>query len=165
MVAASQRADCHSALGRDVEAAATVNTYVKHVAAQKHIVAEWVTLMLYTRLRSLSQARDADGCRTTVEMGENREFKTADRLYDLACFRAVAAEAGEKQAAEADADRAMAWLANAGSAGDKDAKRMAEDDDLAHLRDRDDYKKRLASIRVIVITPAIAPLPRPVATR
>jgi eukaryotic-like serine/threonine-protein kinase len=78
----------------------------------------------------------------------------ASSLYSAACYRAVAAgtlRAADKSPAAAkegdvEADRAMAWLKQAVSAGYKDAAHMKEDHDLDALRGRDDFKRLVAGL-------------------
>jgi hypothetical protein len=74
--------------------------------------------------------------------------------YNAACFRAVTAAAlraadespaGAKQA-EAEADRAMAWLERAVAAGYHDAAALAADHELDALRHRADFKELLARL-------------------
>ena len=70
----------------------------------------------------------------------------APQWYDFACAYGVAAAkiADKKQAY---ADRAMELLHKAVKAGYKDAAHMAKDSDLDSLRDREDFKKLMESLR------------------
>jgi hypothetical protein len=88
----------------------------------------------------------------SAETWEKRGGSDADSLYTAACFRAVIAAAlraadqspaGAKPA-EAEADRAMAWLERAVAAGYREAANMAVDHDLDALRHRTDFKVLLA---------------------
>ena len=69
----------------------------------------------------------------------------AGQWYDFACVYAVASGkiADKKQEY---ADRAMELLQKAVQAGYKDAAHMKKDTDLDPLRDREDFKKLLASL-------------------
>jgi serine/threonine protein kinase/tetratricopeptide (TPR) repeat protein len=106
------------------------------------------------RLRYFEQATDAAGCRTTAELWETFEFRDPGSLYNAARFRAVTAAVfratdksaeGAKQA-DAEADRAMAWLQSAVATRYRDAGKLKEDKDLNILRDRADFKKLLADL-------------------
>jgi hypothetical protein len=73
--------------------------------------------------------------------------------YDLACYRAVTAavlRAGGKPsdatAADAEADRAMAWLTKAIGAGYKEVSHIQQNPDLDSLRARGDFRKLLADL-------------------
>ncbi|HLW68858.1 MAG TPA: tetratricopeptide repeat protein, partial [Gemmataceae bacterium] len=65
--------------------------------------------------------------------------------YYFACFYAVASLQDKSKKLEY-ADRAMELLRKAVSAGYNDVVKMKDDDDLAALRDRDDFKKLLAEL-------------------
>jgi hypothetical protein len=68
--------------------------------------------------------------------------------YNAACVRAVttaALRAADRspagaQQADAEGDRALAWLERAVAAGFRDAATMAQDHDLGALRHPDDFK-------------------------
>jgi serine/threonine protein kinase len=108
------------------------------------------------RLQYFEKAKDAAGCRATAEMWENLKRTDAASLYDAACFRAVTAaviRATDKsptalEQADAEADRATAWLKKAVAAGYKDAGHMDKDTDLDALRDRADFQQLLAKLKV-----------------
>jgi tetratricopeptide (TPR) repeat protein len=93
-------------------------------------------------------------CRQTTDLWENQKRTDAQSLYDAACFRAVAAavfRAADKspegaKEANAEAERAMAWLKQAVAAGWKGDDQMKKNDDLKALRERDDFKKLLAEL-------------------
>jgi hypothetical protein len=81
-------------------------------------------------------------------------LNSVNGMYNAACMRAVTAAAvratdkspeGVKQA-DAEADRAMAWLIQSVAAGFSDAAHIAKDADLDALRDRDDFKKLTAEL-------------------
>jgi hypothetical protein len=93
-------------------------------------------------------------CRRAAETWEKRGATDADSLYNAACFRAVTAAAlraadqspaGAKQA-EAEADRAMAWLERAVAAGHRNAAWMAADHDLNALWHRADFKELMGRL-------------------
>jgi hypothetical protein len=74
-------------------------------------------------------------------------------LYDAACLRAVSAAVGAKipgadaaRLAKEDADRAMHWLTTSVAAGFENRAHMEKDADLDALREREDFKKLLASL-------------------
>jgi tetratricopeptide (TPR) repeat protein len=99
-------------------------------------------------------AEAAADCRRAAEAWEKVGGSDANSLYSAACFRALTAAAvraadqspaGAKQA-EAEADRAMAWLERAATAGFRDAANMAVDHDLDALRHRADFKGLLARL-------------------
>ena len=99
-------------------------------------------------------AEAAADCRSAAETWEKVGASDAWNLYNAACFRAVtaaalraadASPAGARQA-EAEADRALAWLKRAVAAGFRDAATMAEDHDLDALRHRADFKELLARL-------------------
>jgi hypothetical protein len=103
------------------------------------------------RLRHFEKAKDASGCRATAEMGEKLKQSDAVSLYNAACWRAVTAavirsagKSTDMKKADAEADRAMAWLEQAVSAGFRDVRHMKKDSDLDSLRNRDDFKKLVA---------------------
>jgi tetratricopeptide (TPR) repeat protein len=93
-------------------------------------------------------------CRQTAELWEKLNRADAASLYGAACIRAVTATvlraadrspAGAKQA-DAEADKAMAWLKKAAAAGYKDAAHMQKDKDLDALREREDFKKLMKEL-------------------
>ena len=110
---------------------------------------------MWQRLRACEKAKDAAGCRVTVEMLEKLKLTDGDSLYDAACMRAVTAAvicASDKsptaaQDAAVEAERAMAWLRQAVAAGYEDGEYMQKDNDLDALRDREDFKKLLAELQ------------------
>ena len=99
-------------------------------------------------------AEAAADCRRAAETWVERGGSDAESLYNAARFRAVAAaalRAADESAAgagqaEAEADRAMAWLERADAAGYRDAANMATDHDLDALRHRADFKGLLARL-------------------
>jgi len=93
--------------------------------------------------------------RQVAELWEKRNGTDANSLYDAACNRAITAAAirasdkspqGAKQA-DAEADRAMAWLKRAVAAGFNSASHMAADHDLDDLRGREDFKALVAGLK------------------
>ncbi|HXY33374.1 MAG TPA: serine/threonine-protein kinase [Planctomycetaceae bacterium] len=93
--------------------------------------------------------------RQAVAIPEKPNRTDPGSLYNAACFRAVAAgmlraaDTSPSAAKEADveADRAMAWLKQAVSAGYKNAAHIKEDRDLDALRARDDFKQLVAELQ------------------
>jgi hypothetical protein len=110
--------------------------------------------LLDLRLRLFEKRKDAAGCRTTAETWEKLRRTDADGLYNAACARAVVARilrAGARSAAagkeaEAEGDRAMAWLERAVAAGYDNAAHLARVKDLDSLRDRKDFQDLLARL-------------------
>jgi len=110
--------------------------------------------VMYMRLRYFEKAKDAVGCRTTAEMWEKLQLKDTYSLYRAAAFRAVTAAvlrnstaAGADKQADAEAERAMTWLQQAVATGCTDANVIKKDQDLAALRDRDDFKALLQRLQ------------------
>jgi tetratricopeptide (TPR) repeat protein len=107
------------------------------------------------RLRHFEKARDAAGCRATAEMWEKLGRTDADSLYKAACYRAVTAGVLRATAkgpdaakqANAEAERAMAWLRKALAAGYDNVGRIKKDRHLRALRNRKDFKKLLADLQ------------------
>jgi serine/threonine protein kinase len=105
------------------------------------------------RLHDYAKTGDVAGCRAMVEMCEKLKPTDPASCYDAACFRAVTAaviRAGGKPSAatqaDAEADRALAWLKQAVASGYKEAAHMKEDKDLDALRDRADFRKLLSDL-------------------
>jgi serine/threonine protein kinase/tetratricopeptide (TPR) repeat protein len=107
------------------------------------------------RLRHFEKSRNAAGCRQTAERWEALKRSDATSLYDAACMRAVTAAVlraadrsptGSKQA-DAEADRAVAWLKQAVAAGYSNAAHLKKDRDLDTLRDRADFRKLVAVLQ------------------
>jgi tetratricopeptide (TPR) repeat protein len=95
--------------------------------------------------------------RQASELFEQRHGTDASSLYKAACYRAVTAAAirasdqsaqGAKEA-DAEADRAMAWLKQAVAAGWSNAAHLAVDHDLDALRARDDFKALVAELETM----------------
>ncbi|HMP03090.1 MAG TPA: serine/threonine-protein kinase [Gemmatales bacterium] len=106
-----------------------------------------------------SKAGDPVGCRTTAEMWENLCRTDAHSLFGAACLRAITAAVQAKtpgadaaQLAQADADKAMAWLQLAVKAGWTDAAQIKAGTELDALRDREDFKKLLAEVEAKAAT-------------
>jgi tetratricopeptide (TPR) repeat protein len=140
-------------LGRGGEAAPLIDEFVEH-ATKKAMHEEMIPGMLLARLATVRETKDPQSCRTTAEMWERLNRKDAGSLYNAACMRAVTAAAlratdkspdGARQA-DAEADRAMAWLRQAVAAGFNNAAHMAKDTDLDPLREREDFKMLIAKL-------------------
>jgi hypothetical protein len=109
------------------------------------------------RMRYFQEQRDLAGCRETSKMWEALKLRDAGYMYDAACLRARSAavfRATDKsplgtEQADADADRAMAWLIRAVAAGYKDTANMKKDGDLDSLRGREDFKKLMAELEQV----------------
>ncbi len=106
------------------------------------------------RLRHFARANDAAGCRSTAELWEAIRLTDPESLYNAACFRSVTASVVRStdrspdgaRKADAEADRAMAWLQKAVAAGFKNAADMEKDNDLEVLRERDDFRTLTAEL-------------------
>jgi tetratricopeptide (TPR) repeat protein len=139
-------------LDRGAEAIPLIDECVAK-AAGKTVPPRLIPGVMRLRLEHFREAGDPAGCRATAVMWEKLNRTDAGSLYDAARFRAVAAavpaKAGGADAARLandDADRAMAWLTKAVSAGYKDKAHMEKDADLDSLRDRADFKNLLAEL-------------------
>jgi serine/threonine protein kinase/tetratricopeptide (TPR) repeat protein len=100
-------------------------------------------------------AEAAADCLSAAEAWEKLVTSDGNSMYNAACFRAVSAAAlraadqspSARRQADAESDRALAWLERAIAAGFRDAAAMAEDHDLDALRHRADFKELLARLR------------------
>ncbi len=143
-----------SQLGRGADAVPILDDCLRR-AAGKEVDLDLIPAVMDLRLRHFENAKDAAGCRTTAELWEQLRLTDPASLYAAACYRAVTAtvlRAAVKSSdaagqADADADRAMAWLKQAVAAGFKDAARLTQDKDLAALRDRPDFRELLARLQ------------------
>jgi serine/threonine protein kinase/tetratricopeptide (TPR) repeat protein len=142
------------ALDRGAEAVPLIDDCVRR-AVGKVVPAEVLPGVMDIRLRHFAKAKDAAGCRQTAEMWEKLRRTDGASLVKAASMRAVTAAvlratdrtaAGAKQA-DAEADRAMAWLKQAVAAGYREAAPLANDHDLDALRDRGDFQKLLAELK------------------
>jgi tetratricopeptide (TPR) repeat protein len=141
-------------LERGAEAVPVVDECVRR-AAGKVVPSGLLPGVVDLRLRHFEKARDAAGCRQTAELWESLKRTDAHGLYNAACYRAVTAavcraadtspEGGQQ--ADAEAERAMAWLKQAVAAGLKNAAHLKQDKDLDALRDRADFTQLLASLQ------------------
>jgi serine/threonine protein kinase/tetratricopeptide (TPR) repeat protein len=143
-------------LRRGAEALPVIDECVRRAAGQV-LPPRLLPDVLDLRLRHFEKAGDAAGCRRTAEMWEGSKYTDADSLYNAARLRAVTAAVfraaeespagGEK--ADAEADRAMAWLKQAVAGGYRHAALIKQDKDLDALRDREDFRKLLAELEGI----------------
>jgi tetratricopeptide (TPR) repeat protein len=136
------------ALDRGAEAVAILDDCLRR-AAGRTIHPCLLTGVMVLRLRCFEKAGDAAGCRQTAAMWEGLKRTDADSLYSAARMRAVTASVlreadrsseGGKQA-DAEADRAVAWLTQAVAAGYKNAAQVKQNRDLDALRGRADFAK------------------------
>jgi hypothetical protein len=93
-------------------------------------------------------------CRRNKELSEKSSRTDPESLYNAACWYSVstsvfkaASGSDATHLAGAEANRAMALLKQAVTAGFKDVAQMKLDEDLAALRGRDDFKKLMAELR------------------
>jgi tetratricopeptide (TPR) repeat protein len=142
-------------LDRGAEAVPIIDECLQR-AAGKLVGSRLIPGLMLVRLQHFEKKKDAAGCRATAEMWENLKRTDAGSLYDASCMRAVTAaviRAADKSAvaakeADAEADRAMAWLKQAVAAGYNNAAHMKQDTDLDALRQRPDFQKLLAELEV-----------------
>jgi serine/threonine protein kinase/tetratricopeptide (TPR) repeat protein len=153
----SMRVVAESLLARDrgAEAVPILDDCVRH-AAGKTVHPCLLTGVMVLRLRCFERAGDAAGCRQTAEMWESLKRTDADSLYNAARMRAVTAAVLrgtdlksllQAKPADAEADRAMAWLKQAVAAGYKNAPRLKQDKDLDTLRDRADFTQLVTELQ------------------
>jgi serine/threonine protein kinase/tetratricopeptide (TPR) repeat protein len=140
-------------LDRGAEAVPVIDEWLQH-ARGKIVAPRRLWCMMDLRLRHFEKAGDAAGCRQTAEMWEKLERTDADSLYKAARMRAVTAAVmraagtspeGSRQA-DAEADRAMAWLKQAVVDGYRNGLRLKQDRDLEALRDRSDFAQLMATL-------------------
>jgi serine/threonine protein kinase/tetratricopeptide (TPR) repeat protein len=146
-------AACLVAVHRGAEAVPVIDECVQR-AAGKDVRPDLLPRVIELRLRHFEKTKDAAGCRQTVAMWEKLNRTDLDSLYKAGCLRAVTAavlhatnkSASAAHQADAEADRAMAWLTQSVAAGYKDAAHMKQDNDLDSLRAREDFKKLVAEL-------------------
>jgi tetratricopeptide (TPR) repeat protein len=146
-------ADSLVQLDRGAEAVPVIDECVR-LAVGKKVDPRLIPRATDLRLRHFEKAKDTAGCRATAELWEKLKRTDADSLVTAARLRAVTAavvratdttdEAARR--ADAEADRAMAWLKQAVAAGYKDGDHLREHKDLAALRDRPEFKHLLAGL-------------------
>jgi tetratricopeptide (TPR) repeat protein len=142
-------------LERGEEAVPIIDECVRR-AAGKIVQPDLLPGVMNLRLRHFEKMKDAASCRQTAEMWEYLKRTDADSLFNAARMRAVTAAViradksseGGKQA-DAEADRAMAWLKQAVAAGYKNAAHLKQDKDLDALRDRADFTKLVTMLEGI----------------
>ena len=136
-------------LDRGAEAVPVIDECVRRAAG--HAVGpDLIPGVMDLRLRHFETAGDAAGCRATAEMWEVLHRTDAASLYNAACFRAVTAKVlrtADHSSADAEADRAMAWLKQAVAASYKDVAKLKSDKDLDALRGRTDFRQLVAGLR------------------
>ena len=141
-------------LDRGAEALPVIDECVRR-ATSKIVAPRLRPRVMDLRLRHFEKTGDAAGCRQTAEMWEQLKRTDADSLYRAARMRAVtaavlrAADASpaNAQQADAEADRAMAWLKQGVAAGYRNAACMKQDRDLDTLRDRVDFTEFVTALQ------------------
>ena len=140
-------------LDRSAEAVPIIDECVRR-AAGKIIDPGLISGLLNLRLRHFEKIKDSAGCLETADKWEGLKRADTESLYNSACCRSVCAAvirdtdatpAGHVKAKE-QADQAMAWLKQAVAAGLNDAAPIKHDQDLAALRDREDFRKLLTEL-------------------
>jgi tetratricopeptide (TPR) repeat protein len=140
-------------LGRSAEAIPIIDECLRR-AEGRAVNPQVIPMVMNLRLRHFEKAKDVAACRATAEMWEKLRRRDANSLYNAARFRAVTAKVlratdpspDAATQADAEADRAMAWLRQAVAAGYKNVAHMAKDTDLDALRDRADFRALLAEL-------------------
>jgi tetratricopeptide (TPR) repeat protein len=143
-------------LDRPSEALAIIDDFLKR-AKGKAVDPRLVPNVLGLRLRAFAHLKDAAGCRQTAQLWEELNRTDAGSLYKAASFRSVTAALLRADArtpdagrlVEAEADRAMSWLAKAVAAGynkPQNLAHMTRDPDLDALRGRADFRRLLAEL-------------------
>jgi serine/threonine protein kinase len=139
-------------LERSAEAVPIVDECFRRATGQGNCPPELLAGLAFIRLRHFEKTGDAAGCRQTAEMWESLKRGDATSLYNAARMRAVTAAvcraaddspAGRKPA-DAEADRALAWLSRAVAAGYRDTAELREEKDLDALRPRAEFAKFVA---------------------
>jgi hypothetical protein len=141
-------------LDRGAEAVPIIDECLKR-AEGKVVHPLMIPRVMYIRMLHFQKIKDAAGCRTTAEMWDKLKRTDIASLYDAACKWAITAavtratDKSERAAkvANADADKAMAWLRKAVAAGFQNVDLMKTDRDLDALRDREDFQKLLADLQ------------------
>jgi tetratricopeptide (TPR) repeat protein len=106
------------------------------------------------RLHHYAKSKDAAGCRAMAEMCEQTQPTDPAGCYVAASYRAITAavlrasgKPSETTQADAEAERAIAWLKQAVAAGYKDVAKMKQDKDLDALRDRADFRRLVEELK------------------
>jgi len=145
-------ANSYAALGRNTDALSVVDEFL---TKESSLPIEPVlnSFALALRVQRCRERGDLADCRAIAEMIEKLNLSGPISFYNAACGRAITAGLQSKantpeaaRLAEVDADKAMAWLQKAVAAGWTDGSSIRKDDDLAFLRNRDDFKKLLARL-------------------
>jgi tetratricopeptide (TPR) repeat protein len=143
-------------LDRGAEAVPLIDAWLQHGTAGT-VSPPLLRCVIDLRLRHFEKTKDAVGCRQTAELWESLQRSDANSLYHAARLRAVSAAvlratdpspAAARQA-EAEADRAMAWLKHAVAAGYKKTARLKQEQDLHILRGRADFTELVTSLEAI----------------
>jgi hypothetical protein len=143
---------CLVALDRGAEAVPLIDECLARATGKVALKA--LSEMALLQLRHYAKTKDAADCQATTEMAEKLNPTDATCLYNVACMRAVTAaviranaqsETAARSAAT-EADRAMAWLKQAVTAGYNDFQNIKSEKDLDVLRDRKDFQRLLADL-------------------
>jgi serine/threonine protein kinase len=140
-------------LDRGMEAISIIDDCLQR-AAHKKADPRLISSPLEVSIRRFQKAKDIAGCQAVANCWEKLKRSDADSLYNAACYRAVTAavirtankSANGAQQADAEADRAMAWLHKAVAAGYKNVAHLKKTPDLDALRQRPDFQKLLADL-------------------
>ncbi|MFT3883106.1 MAG: tetratricopeptide repeat protein [Gemmatales bacterium] len=139
-------------LQRDREALLKIDEVLalanKAAAAGKQLDASLLPKVLSYRFTILHRQGDVAGCQVTIQQHEKLPLSEPEQFFQAACHRSQLAGLIKTQPAEAkgEADQAMAWLQKAVAAGYQDRAALEKDDSLTPLRDREDFRKLIASL-------------------
>jgi eukaryotic-like serine/threonine-protein kinase len=149
----SELAQSLVAANRNQEASPMVDECLR-LAAGKNVDVTVLFSAYDARVRIYEKAKDAAGCRQTAENWEKLNRTDPESLYSAACFRSITASVlraadkspGANRPADEEADRAMALLKQAITAGFNNAAHLKKDKDVDPLRGREDFKKLMAQL-------------------
>ncbi len=139
-------------LDRGAEAVPVIDEVLERAA--RHSGGPQYSGLANLRLDYFEKVQDAAGCRTTAELWEKLQLKDPASLFVAARYRAATAAVlrttdksptGAKQA-DAEANRAMAWLRQAVAAGHNDVASLKESKNLDSLRERADFQEFIAEL-------------------
>jgi eukaryotic-like serine/threonine-protein kinase len=151
-------------LDRDAEALTMVDECLS-LAKGKDVDPYLVQQAYNMRLDHFQKTTNVSGCQQTIEKWEKLNLTNSDSLFMSAAFRVGMANvrrAADKSPAaaheaDADLDRAMAFLKQSVAAGFENASFLATDKDLDSLRNRADFKALMAGMTADKTSPGAKP--------
>jgi tetratricopeptide (TPR) repeat protein len=146
-------AACLAAFDRGAEAIPLIDDCVRR-SAGKAVVPGMIPALMDIRLRYFRDANDAQGCQATAELWDEGKRTDAESLLRAARYHAVTSallrvkDPSEKGArsADAEADRAMAWLRQATDTGLVSVNIVKQVNELSVLQDRADFRTLIAKL-------------------